>query len=76
MKNTLINAIIWGLVAPLWCALAVWRILDMQEAWVIALTLLTAALSVVCFVLHLVRLLRERRAIRQKDLGASRTPEQ
>ena len=67
MKNSWINVIIWGLVAPLWCALAAWRIVEARGAWVIALTLLTAVLSVVCFVLWLVRLLRERRAIRQQN---------
>ena len=70
MKNALINTIIWGIVSVLWTVLAVWRVLDNEETLSLVFTIITAVLSLVCFVLNLIRFVRERRAQKRQDTTA------
>ncbi len=70
MKNTLINTIIWGIVSILWTVLAVWRVLDNEETPFLVFNIITAVLSVVCFVLNLIRFVRERRAQKRQEVAA------
>ena len=70
MKNALINTIIWGIVSVLWTVLAVWRVLDNEETLSLVFTIITAVLSLVCFVLNLIRFVRERRAQKRQETTA------
>ena len=70
MKNALINTIIWGIVSILWTVLAVWRVLDNDETLSLVFTIITAVLSLVCFVLNLIRFVRERRAQKRQETTA------
>ena len=70
MKNALINTIIWGIVSVLWTVLAVWRVLDNAETLSLVFTIITAVLSLVCFVLNLIRFVRERRAQKRQETAA------
>ena len=62
MKRNLTNVIIWGIVSLLWIGLAVWRLVDHEAGLLIGMTVGVAFLSSVCFVLNLLRYIKDGRA--------------